>query len=670
MPQLQAVATPLQKGPLLRHRKRQREKHRRTPPCLTARCSHRGKLSRTILTLTMWPQRDPNASDDNPGTADEPWRTIGKAAAILQPGERVIVHAGIYREWVKPAQGGTGPDRMIAYQAAAGEKVVITGSDRWTPQWKRARDFDLRVDNAPPIYCAKLTPDMFQGANVFCLQNFTIQPDAKTWTTFPSYELRRGQLFLGGRPLTQVNDYPVLVKTENAFWVEENGMTIHVRLAGDKSPTGKVFEITTREQVFAPTTRALNFIRVSGFKIFRAGNGVPIPPPQRGALSATAGHHWIIEDCEIGYANTIGIDIGAQSCCYVNGDRQGFNIVRRNHVHHCGLAGICAWFKFANQNLLVEDNLITDNGWMPRNDHFETAGIKMHYVVSSLIRRNVFLRNQNSAALWLDGYATNNRITQNLMANTTGSPFGSCFMEITHGPNLIDNNIILGSDKHGVYEHDAARYLVVQNLIAGGNGSAVHLSGGDPARKAGNTHPEDDHRVFGNILQGFDGYIVTPNPTSRSDCNVLAGVKASAMPPFQVYKKSPVGLPAWHALGYDGKSVELPLEVTFDEKTLELRVKAAPGARLPEFAPLPRLLEKIPPLAEMLIAMALPMGMKLGDATAPTADLLKADFLGNARDPAHFNPGPLKSLPLNGSPIRVDPRQMHHGAAEEVRKER
>jgi hypothetical protein len=27
------------------------------------------------------------------------------------------------------------------------------------------------------------------------------------------------------------------------------------------------------------------------------------------ALTATAGHHWIIEDCEVGYANTIGIDL-------------------------------------------------------------------------------------------------------------------------------------------------------------------------------------------------------------------------------------------------------------------------------------------------------------------------------------------------------------------------
>ena len=33
--------------------------------------------------------------------------------------------------------------------------------------------------------------------------------------------------------------------------------------------------------------------------------------PQKGLLSATAGHHWIVEDCEIAHANTLGMDIGA-----------------------------------------------------------------------------------------------------------------------------------------------------------------------------------------------------------------------------------------------------------------------------------------------------------------------------------------------------------------------
>lgn len=62
-------------------------------------------------------QRHPRADDGNPGAEDRPLATMTAAAQIAQPGERVLVHPGVYREWVRPARGGEGPDRMIHYEA-------------------------------------------------------------------------------------------------------------------------------------------------------------------------------------------------------------------------------------------------------------------------------------------------------------------------------------------------------------------------------------------------------------------------------------------------------------------------------------------------------------------------------------------------------------------------
>lgn len=42
----------------------------------------------------------PLASDNNPGTEDRPWRTVGKAARTVKPGDRVIVRPGLYPERV------------------------------------------------------------------------------------------------------------------------------------------------------------------------------------------------------------------------------------------------------------------------------------------------------------------------------------------------------------------------------------------------------------------------------------------------------------------------------------------------------------------------------------------------------------------------------------------
>ena len=75
---------------------------------------------------------DPAASDDNDGSAERPFRTIGKAAATAVPGTRVRIHAGIYRECVKPAQGGTDPEHMISYEAYGDGDVVIRASEKVT----------------------------------------------------------------------------------------------------------------------------------------------------------------------------------------------------------------------------------------------------------------------------------------------------------------------------------------------------------------------------------------------------------------------------------------------------------------------------------------------------------------------------------------------------------
>ena len=78
----------------------------------------------------------PTGSDSASGSADQPYRTINKAASVAQPGDTVIVHGGTYREWLKPIHGGTSESNRIEYRAAPGETVLVKGSERvttWTP---------------------------------------------------------------------------------------------------------------------------------------------------------------------------------------------------------------------------------------------------------------------------------------------------------------------------------------------------------------------------------------------------------------------------------------------------------------------------------------------------------------------------------------------------------
>ena len=63
------------------------------------------------------------------GTQQDPFLTIQQAADIMVAGDRVVVHEGVYREWVVPQRGGTCETKRITYEAAPGEHVEITGAE-------------------------------------------------------------------------------------------------------------------------------------------------------------------------------------------------------------------------------------------------------------------------------------------------------------------------------------------------------------------------------------------------------------------------------------------------------------------------------------------------------------------------------------------------------------
>lgn len=607
-------------------------------------------------------QQHPRASDDNDGSEQAPWKTINRAARVLQPGERVLIHRGVYREWVKPARGGTSPSRMITYEAAPGEEVIITGNDVWKPEWRRTRYF--KPLEGVTTYEAEIDPRLFERANTFNLQNFPVQADDQAWKNYTVSGLRRGSIYADGNALKQEGDYRDLRYAPNCFWVEEDGMKVHLRAPNDQDPRELEWEITTREQVFAPLEFYCNYIRVKGLKLFHSANGVPIPGPQRGLLSTSLGHHWIIEDCEIGYANTLGIDCGTKwwgQASYRLAEQYGGHIIRRNYIHHCGVSSMSAWFDLPNRGLLIEDNRIEHCATMPLMDHCENGGIKLHYVVDSLIRRNVVLNSGNTASLWLDAYCSNTRVTRNLFYDDGKTLFGNVFLEITPGPILVDNNLVLSSSKRGIYEHDAARNVLVNNLVANGPEAAIYLSYGSPERVIkGDPEKgyENDQRICGNILTGFQSYIRIPNSTAWSDYNLFGGASGDAAKLFtqqgRKEEEQTFSLEQWREKGMDRNSVVQDFRVEFDPATLTLRCWSAKP--LPVWKSVPEIPRVDTPDYIFDDDRFEYPEYRPATALAPLEKLLTVDFLGKPRSADRYQPGALLDPPLDGTPIPVDPR--------------
>src|ERR1035438_1871200 len=104
-----------------------------------------------------------NGSDANRGTEAAPFRTIQHAANLAQPGDVITVHEGIYRERVSPPRGGTSDANRIVYQAAPGEKPVITGAES-VGNWVKVRA-DVWKTTIPNTFFGAFNPysDLIHG---------------------------------------------------------------------------------------------------------------------------------------------------------------------------------------------------------------------------------------------------------------------------------------------------------------------------------------------------------------------------------------------------------------------------------------------------------------------------------------------------------------------------
>ena len=387
--------------------------------------------------------RNPRAADSNPGTRELPFLTINKAAQSLLPGERVVIMTGVYRERIDPARGGSGPDKMISYESAPGATVVVKGSRVVNNGWERSTNFQLDLPAsaraAVKIYQRRLDDLDFRGYNPFGMVNMMqdrvyLKPKPEE---LRRHLFRRGAVFVDGKRLEQVELYQELGRHDGAFWCEHDGLTIHVRLPGDADPAQHEVELVIQEQVFAPRTRGLNYIRVKGLTFEHAANAFPVP--QRGMVSASRGNHWIIEDCVLRHANSVALDIGAQDWDMESPDVVGHTIVRRNHIDDAGVCGIAG---MGVQDSLLESNLIEHVGWQDVELTWETGGIKLHTTKNCLLHNNVIRHLIHSEAIWLDYLNSNTRVTANVMGDTLETLRGGIYLEASHDANMLDHNII------------------------------------------------------------------------------------------------------------------------------------------------------------------------------------------------------------------------------------
>lgn len=388
-------------------------------------------------------------NDENSGIQASPYLTINHAAQEAQPGDTVIVHAGVYREHVNLARGGTSETVRIVYKAADGESVVIKGSDVVTNfepigngVYKHAVD-NAGSSNYNPFFIKMVKGKIGNG------------PVHRTL----------GEVYLDGRPLSEVVPKENCVNNRMTWWYSIKEHTLYANF-GMSDLNKRLIEVHKRRQVFAPAKWNLGYITVRGFQIEHSANNYDDHfwnhenVPQHGAISTGGGHHWIIEHNTIRMVKSIGIDFGMQGGKAVQANnfppynQRGHHIIRYNKLIDCGTTGMIA---YQSPGYLIKGN------WIERSNRLRAkgmgkAGIKIiSSCIDNVIEENVFLNNQDTHALWVDAFNQGTIVRRNVFLENRSI----CF-ELQLGPTSFENNIVLGSH---ILIGSAGGVLLAHNLL-------------------------------------------------------------------------------------------------------------------------------------------------------------------------------------------------------------
>ena len=428
------------------------------------------------------------------GTKESPFKTIQEAANIAMPGDEVIVAPGVYREYVNPKHAGT-ENARITYRSEEMRGAVITGAEP-VKNWERYQG---------DVYVSRIPNGIFGDYNPYTV------PVSGDWYFAPD-PVHTGEVYLNGKAMYEVLDlekvlHPVVYRRswdpeatlKTWYTKQEDGATLIFANFGGKNPNEENVEINVRRNVFYPSEEGIGYITVSGFVIRQAATQwAPPTAYQDGMIGPHWSKGWIIEDCEISDSRCSGITLGkylqpnndnkwttkytkdgtqterdnimqAQNEGWTK-ERIGSHIIRRNNIHDCGQTGIVG--HLGGVFSIIEDNEIHHINNKQDLAGAEIGGIKMHAAIDVQIRRNHI--HHCTRGLWLDWQAQGTRVTQNLFHDNT-PPAGTditpllglgedIFIEVSHGPTLVDNNLLLSKCSSRISTEGIA---FVHNLIAG-----------------------------------------------------------------------------------------------------------------------------------------------------------------------------------------------------------
>ena len=418
----------------------------------------------------------------------------------------------------------------------------------------------------------------------------------------------------------------------------------------DINPNESQVEINVRQAVFYPARTGINYLTVRGLTMMHAAtNWAPPTAEQVGLIGTNWSKGWIIEDCDIRYSTCVGITLGKHGDEYDNTsadtaegyvktieraidrgwskDNIGHHLVRNNEISHCEQAGLVGSLGAIFST--ISRNEIHDIHIRQLFTGAEMAGIKIHAAIDTEISGNHIYR--TCRGIWLDWMNQGSRVTRNLLHDNDTCE--DLFVEVNHGPFLVDNNIFLSRrslldvSQGGAYVH---------NLFAGGIVPHPELNRETPYHKAHSAEVAGllkitggDDRFYNNVFVGPSGltaYDDAARPVRAEGNLYLGGARLGASEANSVVRTA----------------LDPNIRVTQEDTSVTLHITIDPSWRLPNTA--------VVTTKRLGLAAVTKAAYENPDGTPLTID---TDYFGKQRNTSAPCPGPFAKPSVGKLTLRV-----------------
>lgn len=384
------------------------------------------------------------ASDQNPGTEEQPFQSIAKAVSLAVErtkkgeGVKIVLAPGVYREVIKISHSGQNSDAPLIIEGQKKGEVILKGSVIFKDKWQASGDYYTH----PWILGWGVARNVYEG-------EYDVKID--------DIVRRREMIFVNDQPLEQVQNKSELA--EGRFFVDDDEKMAYLIPPAGVNMEEIDVEVAIHDKMIDIHDSAnivLRNLDIKHSNPFHPGSSVGI----------FKCYNILIEDCNISGNNWFGLGIHHTSDVT-------FNRLTLNNNGGGGIEGSRL------KNVLIMDSETSYNNWRGLKGNYydwDAGGIKLLFAYQVKVLRHI-ANNNYAPGIWFDSDCRD-IIIEDCITNGNDAPgrsiIAGMYLEGSIGPFYVIRSTSTGNLR-GINIASSNDVYISDSIIADNRGCQINI---------------------------------------------------------------------------------------------------------------------------------------------------------------------------------------------------